>query len=100
VESVRQIGLSRQVGQEDLYGLDPVRNDIADLEDLAHPPGAEDCNDLIVADGAAPHIDNHRRNLLLVLDGVPDFGPSEPLNCHGGLRVDLGDLDFAEASSI
>jgi hypothetical protein len=49
-KAVSQLRLSRKIREQHLHGLDAVRNDIPDLIDLPHAAGAENADNLIVAD--------------------------------------------------
>ena len=72
-------GCIGEIGKQHLHGFDAVRNDIADLVHLAHAAGAEDADDLVVADGGT-NFEIHDGCLLRVGDGVADFGGPAPLN--------------------
>ena len=50
-KAVGEIGLIDEIGKQHLHGFHAIRDDVADLVDLAHAAGAKDADNLIVADG-------------------------------------------------
>ena len=52
-EAFCQFGSGVGVGQQNLHGLDAVRNEVADLEDLAHAATPEQRQDLVITDSLA-----------------------------------------------
>ena len=50
-EAVGQFRLIGQIRKQHLHGFDAVGNDVADLVDLAHSAGAQNADDLVIADG-------------------------------------------------
>src|SRR4026207_2400015 len=80
-ETVREIRLVLQIGQQDFHGFHAVRNGIADLKNLTHTAGAQDRHDLVIADPATD-IQAHFR---LTKDSVPYRPPwpaSIPCTCR------------------
>jgi len=49
-ETVGEIFLASEVGEENLHGLDAVRDGVADLVDFAHASGAEYAEDFIITE--------------------------------------------------
>jgi hypothetical protein len=43
----------REIGNENLHGLFPLRDFVLDLEDLSHPTGADNADDAIVSNSLA-----------------------------------------------
>jgi hypothetical protein len=48
-----EVGSGVDIGQENFHGLDAVRNQIADLEDLAHAAAPEQRKDFVITYGLA-----------------------------------------------
>ena len=52
-KTVEQLGVALEVGQQHLHRLDTLRNDVADLVDAAHPAGAQNFKNFVIADNLA-----------------------------------------------